>query len=125
MIRKTIFTVFLTVLFACSSSDEETNVAPRVSFITPSENISVVIGDVINIQVNAEDPDGQIDTVYIEFNGENVAQITSIPYEFSFNTAFEIKANYTVLGASPNFALSRQNNGSIEVCGVSFRVGSV
>lgn len=94
MIRKTIFTVFLTVLFACSSSDEETNVAPRVSFITPSENISVVIGDVINIQVNAEDPDGQIDTVYIEFNGENVAQITSIPYEFSFNTAFETPGTY-------------------------------
>jgi uncharacterized protein (TIGR02145 family) len=91
--------IALFILVACAENeDEDTNIPPNVSFITPTEDIAVAIGDVVDIAVAADDPDGQIDTVYIEFNGENIAQITSIPYEFTMTTfdlepgIYELKA---------------------------------
>ncbi|WP_299335569.1 FISUMP domain-containing protein [uncultured Psychroserpens sp.] len=88
-----LFTILL--LISCENSDnEDSNIPPNVSFISPNEDLSIALGDILDILVAADDPDGQVDTVYIEFNGENIAQITSIPYQYSFNTSFETPGTY-------------------------------
>ncbi|MCB0398569.1 MAG: hypothetical protein KDD26_02915 [Winogradskyella sp.] len=86
-----LLSIFLSVLnFNCSdnnSNEEDNNIAPIIEIVIPETDIQILSGHSIYVLTDASDPDGQIDSVYFEFNGENVAQISSIPYEFSINTS--------------------------------------
>ncbi|WP_179019970.1 FISUMP domain-containing protein [Winogradskyella forsetii] len=81
--------VLLAILYlSCSdnNSDEDVNLAPVIEIVTPESDLEIILGSNLYVLAEASDLDGQIDSVYFEFNGQNVAQVSSIPYEFTIDT---------------------------------------
>ncbi len=56
-------------------------IAPKVSFTTPSENATVLLGTPLNISVTANDQDGNVTEVSLFAAQQQVAVISQPPYE--------------------------------------------
>lgn len=63
------------------------NQAPKVSFKSPSGNITVDEGYKLNIEVNASDPDGSINNVKLYINNSLLRQENVAPYEWGHATS--------------------------------------
>lgn len=72
-------------MFNCSDDDQ--NQQPLLKIVTPTQNHSVIEGDVIEIQVQANDPDGLIEKVSINYDGEVISETAVAPYNFTFDTS--------------------------------------
>ncbi len=55
-------------------------IAPEVSFTSPSENATVLLGNPINVSVSASDQDGSITAVTLFAAQQQIAAITNPPY---------------------------------------------
>lgn len=85
-IRLMIFSVFL-VLIVSSCDFFVPNKPPYIKKILPADSALIVIGQVVNFQVNAYDVDGSV--VNVTFTAPNTAEYMddSDPYEFDWSTA--------------------------------------
>ncbi|MEW7289524.1 Ig-like domain-containing protein [Aquimarina sp. 2304DJ70-9] len=73
------------LVWNCSSDDD--NQKPLLNIISPENNLTVIEGDIIEIQVQANDPDGLIENVSISYNGETISEALVPPYNFTFDTS--------------------------------------
>lgn len=61
---------------------DETNQAPTISFLSPVNNITLVEGYNLQVEVNATDADGTIDNVKLYIDNNLVRQINSTSYKW-------------------------------------------
>ena len=60
----------------------QVNIPPTVSFITPVVNQTVNVGYQLNVEVDANDPDGTIDNVKLYLNNTLIRQENTAPYQW-------------------------------------------
>ncbi len=79
------YLVYALLIVACSITGPE-NTPPSVSITSPTDGISVEVGDVVDIVAHAADSDGVVTSVGFYIGGSLVAEDSTSPYEYSWNT---------------------------------------
>ncbi|MBO9699741.1 MAG: carbohydrate-binding protein [Sporocytophaga sp.] len=74
-------TISTAINFTVNAKD---NALPTVSIVTPVPNAVFGEGEVINISVNASDPDGSISKVEFYQGTTKIGEVSSSPYSFSW-----------------------------------------
>jgi len=97
----TVYTLlYAFIIFSASCSNEHTtesvNILPLCTISQPSNGDIFILGDIITVQVNAEDEDGQIDRVIFFTNNELQHTDDSSPFEFTWNTSENTYGNYVI-----------------------------
>jgi len=89
---------FLLIFENCGSSEEEPepNKPPIVSITNPTDNAIITIGETVQINVSAADPDGSIGNVTIYINNVEEDSFNAPPYSVSVNTADADAGQYTI-----------------------------
>ncbi len=80
-----VYVVYALLTVACSPTGPE-NTPPSVSITLPIDGISVEVGDVVDIVAEAADSDGVVTSVSFYVGRSVVAEDSTRPYEFSWNT---------------------------------------
>ncbi len=99
--------LFTMTILSCSKNDDSTpvppepeNAPPTVSFVTPT-NSSGPLWNMVEVELNAVDADGDVAKVEFFVNGAKEAEMTAAPYTFNWNSknssdgAVELKATVT------------------------------
>lgn len=94
----------LATLFLGCKEDEK---GPICKIITPKSDETFFIGENIEISINANDPDGLIDLVTIQIDGDVVSEAEIEPYNYSWSTKGESVGQHTITAiATDNSGLS-------------------
>ena len=105
--KTSILVLFLLVLIVgCVKTEEETNIKPSCTIITPLDDQEFIMEDTITIFVEAIDDDGSITEVIFFANGEILGYSYDKPYTYDW-LINEVSAGYHSIRAS-----SLDNNGS-------------
>lgn len=97
------------VLWSCSDDENPTesdNLAPTCKITKPTNNETFTIGDVIVINVDADDPDGNLFEVRFYFDDSGIGSDISFPYSISFGTGEMQEGTYLLE------AISEDNKGA-------------
>ncbi|WP_299458216.1 glycosyl hydrolase family 18 protein [uncultured Microscilla sp.] len=65
------------------------NQAPNVNIITPVNGATIPLGNMISIEANANDTDGQITKVAFYANGQKLGEASNQPYRITWNNVAE------------------------------------
>jgi uncharacterized protein (TIGR02145 family) len=83
---KRILPAFLAVLlFGISCKKEEPNQEPEVQFVRPLSSDSLYKGELVDIELAASDPDGEIERLVLMADGQQLAVLTTKPYRFRWD----------------------------------------
>ena len=106
--KKLIF-ILITTLFAFSlnSCQKETNTKPLLSIVSPDDNFSVYNNDSVEIVVNANDPDGLLESVDFYVDEQLVYQAKIAPYIYVMQSEDLESGHYDIK------ALATDNEGAI------------
>ncbi len=101
------------------------NQSPSVSFTgsTPTHNRAIQIDSEVNIEVNANDPDGEISSVFLTINGQPVSTLVQPP--FIWSSSAEGVLDGLTQGSYVLRALATDNNGASTSVSTSFLVDTV
>lgn len=86
-----LISVLLLLSFSCKK-----NIAPTCTITSPKNNDLIVIGEKVNILVDAYDTDGDITEVQFFIDGSNVSTDTQQPYNYQWNTSDEQSGKHTI-----------------------------
>ncbi|MBI9067305.1 MAG: hypothetical protein JEZ09_08435 [Salinivirgaceae bacterium] len=86
----------LLLQFSCNKPEENKNIIPICSIITPENGAEITKGDIVHISVNADDTDGNIAEVKFYIDKEEVASINSLPFDYEWITAEENIGNHKI-----------------------------
>ncbi len=73
-------------------------VQPTISIVSPMLTDTIIEGDIVQIEANTQDIDGQVDSVEFFINNQKIGTDTSFPYQFNWtsfqgnNTMFKVIA---------------------------------
>lgn len=87
-IYSTLFLLTL-FLFSVSCKDTEDNGIPVISIISPLDNTEIIAGKIVEVEISAMDPNGQIETVILNIDDKERAVFNSLPYTYAWNTKIE------------------------------------
>lgn len=90
----TVMTLVIVVLQSCKK--EEGNKAPLCEIVSETDAIDISLGALVEINVNAEDPDGTIEEVRFFVNGEGTASANAFPYVFQFESKNYLVGAYII-----------------------------
>lgn len=79
-----------------NDNDEPQVNIPTVSISQPSNDQHFTVGDNVNIQIDASDPDGIITSVELYINNTLYSYDTSSPYQFSWDTNNLSEGSYNI-----------------------------
>lgn len=79
-----LFIFFISLLL--NSCDNDESESPVIGIVSPINNEVLFVGSNITIQINANDPDGIIETVVIEVNDQQISEFDFEPYSYVWST---------------------------------------
>ena len=92
------FLIFGFVLFqACNKEEQQpVNDDPLCTIIVPNEGQEFIVGETITITINASDADGSIKDISILVNDDQIATLSTSPFEYDWNTNGENPGSFTI-----------------------------
>ena len=92
-----LFVVLVTSILISSCEEEgEQNRTPTCNFISPLNNDTILIGEVVEIIVNADDEDGNLKEILFYVNNEQIGADKDYPYMLEWNTGDKQASSYTI-----------------------------
>jgi len=82
-------------LYSCTEDDNSNN-PPTCKITSPDNGQTILIGDVVDIFVDAEDNDSKITEIRYYINDNGVGSSTVFPYKFQWNTNALAVGNYKI-----------------------------
>ncbi|PZX09673.1 hypothetical protein LX69_03526 [Breznakibacter xylanolyticus] len=86
---------FISILYSCENNDEK-NSSPVCEIIKPIDNDSIKVGDVLLIQVESNDEDGNISEVRFYIDDIGVSSSTIYPYKYNWDTKNETAGKHKI-----------------------------
>lgn len=107
-------------IFLCAACGEEVeNISPTCAIISPQQGAQFTYGISLNVEVAADDEDGNITHVMLYVDNREVGTQTEAPY------IFYVPASRLTVGAHIIKAIAYDNTGDVCQHNVSIRVNSV
>lgn len=108
------------LLFLCVACDKEMeNISPTCAIISPQQGDQFTYGTSLNVEVTAEDKDGNIAHVMLYVDNREVATKTEAPY------TFYVPSSRLTVGAHVIKAIAYDNAGDVCQHNISIRINSV
>ena len=82
--------------FLIHSCEEDGNNSPICTISNLSEGDTIKIGNDVDIQVEAEDEDGNVEEVRLYINDKGVSSTDAFPYNFQWRTQDSLPGDYTI-----------------------------
>ncbi len=122
LLKRLITVVTIIGLFSivgCKKDDDKANQEPTCTITSPTTGQEIIQGDTIIISVEAQDSDGTIAEVLFSINGVEKGSVTSVPYNYSWNTSDEsISEHLLKATAIDNSGGSTSSEVTVEIGGI-------
>jgi len=84
------------LMSSCEDEEGEKNITPTCKIISPTNNDSILIGEIVEIVVDADDEDGNLKEILFYVNNEQIGADQDYPYSLEWNTSDKQVSNYTI-----------------------------